>query len=361
MAYCLEAMLQSRHHMIKNYFLLFFRNFLRQKLFSFINLLGLTVSIVSTLLIYLYVRHEFSFDRFHKDSANIYRVNQTFIWGDDINAQFSSTGPGVATALKEELPEIKLMTSFHTPGNFIVSYITPKKDVISFEEDKILAADSNFFKMFNFPMIAGDPLTALNQANTLVMTEKVAKKYFGAENPIGKQVRLGGLTKDGEQNTFEVTGVVKDLPTNTYLNFDILLSMNSFPVIKRLYWSWIWTQLETYVLLDPKTDLKTTRAKLAIIPRKYAEETLRRTMNTSFDEYTKSGKKWELFLQPMTKIHLPDQFVLNRIGDSGNIKIVYSLIIAAFFIILLSCVNFMNLSTAQFTRRIKEASIRKIL
>src|SRR5882757_5944403 len=157
--------------MIKNYFLLFFRNLRRQKIFSFINLLGLTVSIASTLLIYLYVRNEFSYDRFHKDADRIYRVNQTFIWGESDNNQFASTGPGVANALKEELPELELITSIHTPGDFIISYTNDKNEVISFEESKILAADSNFFKMFSYPFIQGQPETALLQANTIVMTE----------------------------------------------------------------------------------------------------------------------------------------------------------------------------------------------
>ncbi len=347
--------------MLRYYFLLFFRNLKRQKLFSFINLLGLTVSIASTLLIYLYVRNEFSYDRFHNHAERIYRVNQTFIWGEGSDQQFSSTGPGVAYAINEELPEVELLTSIHTPGNFIISYTNKKNEVVTFEEDKILAGDSNFFSMFNFPFLKGDPNTALLQANTLVMSESTAKKYFGDEDPVGKMVRLGGLGGGAEQKTYEVTGVVKNTPDNSYIEFDVLLSMNSFPVIKRVYWSWIWTQLETYVRFRENTNIANVNAKLTEIPRKYAEQTLQRIMNTTFDDYIKSGKKWELFLQPMTSIHLPDSIVLNRLNDSGNIKIIYSLIGAGIFIVLLSCINFMNLSTAQFTRRIKEASVRKIL
>src|SRR5687767_12186604 len=114
--------------MIRHYLLHFVRNLQRQKLFSFINLLGLTISIACTLLIYLYVRHEFSFDRFHRNAARIYRINQTFIWGENSDNQFASTGPGVAYAVKSEVPEVELITSIHTPGNFIISYITASKE-----------------------------------------------------------------------------------------------------------------------------------------------------------------------------------------------------------------------------------------
>lgn len=344
--------------MLRNYFILFIRNLKRQRLFSIINLLGLTISITSTLLIYLYVRNEMSYDRFHKDADRIYRVNQTFIWGEGDNNQFASTGPGVANAIKEELPEVELITSIHTPGNFMISYADEKNNVTSFEESRIMAADSNFFSMFTFPFLYGTPSTALYHANTLVMTESTAKKYFGDINPVGKMVRL--VTGDVDQ-TFEVTGVLKDLPENSYLDFNVALSMKSFPRVEKLYWSWVWTQLETYVKFVPNTDIENTRKKLAEIPKNHVGETLRLAMGTTYEEYIKSGKKWELFLQPLTGIHLPSGIVYNRLNDAGNIQIIYSLIGAAIFIVLLSCVNFMNLSTAQFTRRIREASIRKIM
>ena len=344
--------------MLKNALLLFARNLRRQKLFSTINLLGLTVSISSALLIYLYVRHEFSYDRFHPHADRIYRVNQTFIWGERDDHQFGSTGPGVATALREELAEAELVTSIHTPGNFFISYTKPSGEVITFEEDKILAADTNFFKMFHFPLMNGSVASALKQANTLVLTESTAKKYFGDEDPMGKLLRLG--TAENQQ-TYEITGIVRDTPENSYIEFNAVLSMSSFPTVERLHWSWVWTQLETFVRFSENTDIENTKAKMAVIPRKYAEETLKRIMIVSYDEYIKSGKKWELFLQPMLDIHLPNQIVYNRLNESGNKKIVYSMIGIAVFILLLSCVNFMNLSTAQFTRRVKEASIRKIL
>ncbi len=357
LAYPLTIVAKSQA-MFRNYVVLFVRNLIRQRLFSTINLLGLTVSIASTLLIYLYVRHEFSFDRFHKKADRIYRVNQTFIWGEGDNHQFASTGPGVAYALKAELPEVELITSIHTPGNYTIAYTHPDRTISTFEEEKLLAADSNFFNLFDFPFIKGTAEGSLNLANSMVMTESTARKYFGTEEPIGKLIRL---TNGAGEQTYEVTAVIKDTPDNTYLRFDGLLSMSSFPVVKQRYWSWVWTQLETYVLLEPGTDLNNTRAKLEKIPAKFAEETLQRVMNTTYEDYVKSGKKWELFLQPLSGIHLPSEVVYNRLSNSGNLTVIYSLMGAAIFIVLLSCINFMNLSTAQFTRRIKEASIRKIM
>jgi putative ABC transport system permease protein len=345
--------------MIRNFILLFFRNLRRQKLFSAINLLGLTVSIASTLLIYMYVQHEFSYDNFHHNSNRLYRVNQTFIWSENTNAQFSRTGPGVAHALNEELPEVEMTTSLHTPGNFIISYSAPGKDVVAFEEERVFAADSNFFRVLNFPMIKGDPSSAFRQANNIVMTESTAKKYFGDEDPVGKLVQLGN-PNDANKKTYEVTGVVKDTPSNSTIEFDVLLSSNAFNVAK-CYWSWVWTQLETFVLFRENTDMAKVHLKLGAIPRKRAEETLRAVMNTSYDEYIKSGKRWDLYLQPINTLHLPEEGVVGSFPDTGNVKIIYSLIGAAIFIVLLSCVNFMNLSAAQFTRRIKEASVRKIM
>lgn len=346
--------------MAKNYIILFFRNLQRQKVFSIINLLGLTVSLASTMIIYLYVAHEYSYDNFHPHSERLYRVNQTFIWSEDHTSQFSRTGPGVAHALKEELPEVELVSSFHTPGNFIITYSTPTAEVVSFEETNVLAADSNFFEVFNFPLIQGDASSALRQANTLVMTRSTAAKYFHDENPVGKLVRLGGL-KGGEGETYEVTGVIEDVPENSTIKFDILLSTRSFPAIERKHWSWVWTQLETFVRLKPDADINLVRKKLQSIPRKRGEESIKAAMGQTYDEYIRSGKKWELFFQPITSLHLPEEPVIGSFSDVGNPKIIYSFIGAAVFIILLSCINFMNLSTAQFTRRIKEASIRKIL
>lgn len=349
--------------MIKNYFLLFVRNMKRQKSFSVINLVGLTAGMVSTLLIYLYVQHEMSYDRFHKNAENIYRVNQTFIWGDHDENQFASLGPGVAYSILADVPEAKEVTRIHPPGDFLVVNAENKNDIRTFDQKNILAVDSSFFKVFTFPLLKGNEATALQKPASVILTENAAIKYFGTTNALGKLLQFSHVNPSEGEVKFacEVTGIAKNVPHNSYIKFEMLLSMNTFPQIMHSNDKWLWTMFETFVLLDEHTSAAALQAKLNPLPRKYAGPWLERAMNQTFDDYLKSGKKWELFVQPFTSVRLYSSHVYNRLNEVGNIKIVYVLIGVMTFIVLLSCINFMNLSTAQYTRRIKESSLRKIL
>jgi putative ABC transport system permease protein len=342
--------------MLENFVLHFFRNLLRQKLFAIVNLLGLTAGIASTLVIYLYVRSDFSHDLFHENARRIYRVNQSNTWNASDERQVARTGPGVGQALSAELPEIESVARIHTAGNLVVTNTKPSGETVSYDEENVLAADSNFFTVFSFRLLKGNAKTCLKQPHTVILTETYARKYFGNVVPIGKLLQVG-TGKDAR--TFEVTAVVKDIPYDSYINFGILMSMASFP--KASGPSWLWTQLETFVLLDKNADVEEVRGKLQAIPRQYAESSLQSAMNISFDDYLKTGKSWNLYLQPLTEIHLHSDNVIGNSNIVRDIKIVYTLVGAAAFIILLSCVNFINLSTAQFTKRIKDASIRKVL
>lgn len=343
--------------MLKYSLLLFLRNIKRQKLFSFINLLGLTVSIVSTMLLYLYVRHEFSYDRFHQNADRIYRINQTFIWGENDPNQFASLGPGVAYAILSDVPEAKEVVRVHPPGDFLVTNTENQNDIKAFDQQGILAVDSNFFKVFTFPLIKGNEATALIEPASIVLTEETALKYFGTTDALGK------LLLFGSKRPFpcKVTGIIKDVPSHSYIDFDILMSMGTFPRVANSNEQWFWTMFETFVLLDEHARPETLQAKLNVLPRKYGGPWLERATGQTFDDYLKSGKTWELFVQPFTSIRLHSSNVYNRLNDVGNIKIVYVLIGVMVFIVLLSCINFMNLTTAQYMRRIKESSLRKIL
>ncbi|HLZ17570.1 MAG TPA: ABC transporter permease, partial [Cyclobacteriaceae bacterium] len=294
----------------------------------------------------------------HVNADRIYRVNQTFIWGEGNHNQFSSTGPGVSFALAAEIPEVEQIVRVHTPGDFLMSYTNAGKEIKSFDQGNVLAADSNFLQVFTFPLLKGNPQTALRYPQTMIMTESAAKKYFGDEDPLGKMLRVG---EGDKQQNFEVTGIVKDIPDNSYIKFDVMLSMTSLPVVKRMSWSWIWTQVETFMLLKPGFSEDQVRARLTNIPRTHAAPSVKAAMNMTFDEYIKSGREWNLYLQKMSDIHLPKVLVYNRLNDAGNIKIVYALIAAGVVMVLLSCINFMNLSTSQYVRKAKETSLRKIL
>lgn len=344
--------------MLRHQFILFFRHFQRQRLFGLINILGLSAGVCGSLLIYLYVSHELSYDTFHEKGGRLYRVNQTFIWGEDPDQLFSSTGPGVLYALQEELPELEAITRVHTPGSQHVQVLDQGGERRWYEEAKVLAADSNFFDLFTFAMKAGNPETALQQPRSVVLTRSTALKYFGQEDPLGKVLQVGVAPK---VQAYQVTGVLEDLPTNSYLQFDLLFSMNSFPQVKARNRTWIWTGFVTFALLKESASIESVREKLKSIPRNHVEETLKQVMGMSFDEYIARGKKWELRFQPFLDIRLHSSDIHNRLNETTDAKTVYALIGAAIFILLLSCVNFVNLSMAQYLKQSKAVGIRKIL
>lgn len=342
--------------MLKHYFAQFFRSLKRNKLFSAINILGLSAGICTSMLIYLYVDYQTSFDNFHENGDNIFRVNQTFIWSDQVDEQFGSTGPGVMFSVTEELPEIKQGTRLLKLG-YLVSHQNEQGQKQSFQEPNIVAVDSNFFDMFSFQIIRGNEKDLLTNPKNILITETISSKYFGDQNPMGKVLELEFANK---KTSYQVAGLIADPPKNTSIEFDMLLPMNSVENVKKYNWSWFWTGFVTYVELYPETNLAHVREKLQEIPPKHAGNTLQRIMNMSFEEYTKDGKKWEIFLQPLSDIHLNTN-VLNRISSPVNISTVYAYAMAAFFIILLSCINFTNLTTTQHIKRAKFSGIKKLL
>lgn len=337
-------------------FKLFFRSLKRNKLFSLINILGLTLGFYSSILIYMYVQNELSYDTFHENGDRIYRVNQTFIWGEDNPNLFSSTGPGVGYAILEDIPEATEVVRVHEPNLMPVRFKDGDEEKF-FNDEYVLAADSNFFEVFSYPLLSGDPSSAFNEPNTMILSEETAKRFFGNSDPIGRLVDLGG----GEiRKTYKVTGVAKEIDHNTYIDFDILISMGSIDRVERSNWSWMWTTFETFILLDENADPKTVQAKLDKLPKKHAIQTLR-VMGYTYDEYIAAGKEWNLYLQPFQDIYLYSKGIYNRIGVVGDATIVAALIGSAIFLLILSCINFINLSTAQFTNKAQDVALRKVL
>ena len=233
--------------MIKNYLKIALRNFVKERFYGLINVLGLSIGVASSLVIMLYVAHDLSYDDFHPDVDRTYRVNQTLIWSPGGGIMSSTTLP-LAGLLASEYPEVESALRINTPGNSIVRYEDDQYKHNYFE-NSILAADSNFFEFFDFKLKEGDPSVALKGLNKVVISSETAYKYFGDEPALGKMILFGS-----DRTPMEVTGVTEVQPTNSHFHFDFLLSMYSNPNIKRFEWSWIWTQVVTYVKLRPGAD-----------------------------------------------------------------------------------------------------------
>jgi len=344
--------------MIKNYFLVAWRNMLRNKTSSFINVGGLSVGIAAALLILIFIQKELSYDRFHKDAGRIYQVvlngnmNGQEFWG-------GNTPPPVGAALTNNIPEIESYTRFYKANDIVVRYEEAGRSTF-FTEKNILAVDSNFLQLFGFKILEGDPATALMKPGSVVITEDVAKKYFGDEKAIGKI-----LSMREDKQPFTVTAVLENIPSSSSIQFDFLTPVADFPAVKRFSWSWVWRLMVCYVKLKPnvptdKEAIQKLEAKFPAVIRVQAANGFRR-IGKPFDEFVKSGGKWDFHLMPLTDVHLRSSTVnMPWLNHISNIKYIYIFGSVALFIVLLACVNFMNLSTARAANRLKEVGIRKV-
>ena len=344
--------------MFRNLIKVAFRNIRKEKFFSLLNIAGLAVGTCCVLFISLYIADERSFDKFHENADRIYRINQTFIWGDDDNL-FGSTGPNVAEAVRTEIPEFEEVTRVHTPGSRAISY-EKRVPYVVFEEEGLFAVDENFLRVFTFPLISGDKKTAFKEPFSIALTESTAQKYFGNENAIGELLMVG----EGENKTaYTVTAVMQDVPTNSHIDFDVLISMKSIPRVEKDGWSWIWTTFVTFGLLDENADPENIQLaqRLEQTPRKHAGASLQRLQKMTFEEWEADGKEWKLYHQPLLDIHLYSSDVYSRLNQTGDIKMVYIFGTIGLLIFLMCLINFINLTTARSFGRAKEIGIRKVV
>ena len=344
--------------MIKNYLITGWRNMLRNKTSSFINVSGLSIGIACALLIVIYIRNELNYDKFHKDADRIYHV----VLNGNFNGQEFWNGniaPPVGAALTNNVPEIESYTRFYKPNDIVVRYEGTGRSEF-FTEKNILAVDSNFLQFFGFKILEGDASTALMKPGSVVITESIAKKYFGNEKAMGKT-----LSMRQDKQPFVVTAVLKDVPSSSSLQFDMLTPVADFPQVKRFNWSWIWRLMVCYVKLKPNVPIDAAsvqriEAKFPAVVRVQAANGFRR-IGKPFDEFIKSGGKWDFHLKPLTDVHLRSADInMPWLSHISNIKYIYIFGSIALFIILLACVNFMNLSTARAANRSKEVGIRKV-
>lgn len=335
--------------MIKNYFKIAIRNLWKNKVFSAINIVGLATGLCCFLLITIYVLDELNYDRYNKNAEHIYRINSDVKFGGG-ELHSSQTSDMMGSLLKKDYPEIEEYTRIYTNnGNKLV-----KKGTEFINEANVPHVDSTFFFIFTLPAIVGDTKTALNEPNTVVLTESTARKYFGTTDVLGKTIE----TNDKGRTVYKVTAVIKDIPQNSHFHFDFLFSMKNV--------NYQWGQLtshnfNTYLLLKPGTDYKDLQKKFSVYIDKYVLPEAKQYMQiSSMEDFKKAGNKLEYSMMPLTRLHLYSDYSY-ELSAPGSIRYVYIFSAVSLLILLIACINFTNLTTAHSANRAKEVGIRKVL
>jgi putative ABC transport system permease protein len=332
--------------MIKNYLKTALRNLRKNKGFTLINVFGLALGLATCLLIVFYVSDELSYDRYNVNADRIYRVNTDIKFGGT-EGSYAVSAAVAAGALKTDFPEIEAVTRFRNRGGNMV-----RKGNQNIQEDRMIYADSTLFKVFTLPMINGDPATALTTPHSVVITEKTARKYFDQTDAVGKTLIFN------DSIPYKVTGVIRDIPAQSHFSFDFFLAMTSIDESRED--SWFANNFNTYILLRPGADPEKLKSKFAVFLRQHAGPQLQSVLHIDFDALEKSGNYYRFSLIPLTKIHLQSNSVA-ELGANGSMSYVYIFSAIALFVLLIACVNFMNLSTARSANRAREVGVRKVL
>ncbi|HEX2848020.1 MAG TPA: ABC transporter permease [Chitinophagaceae bacterium] len=318
--------------MLKNFFKVAWRNMLRSKGFTLINITGLIVGMASAILILLWIQNEVSYDQFHEKKDRIYEAWNRASFSGELNC-WNTTPKVLARTLEKDLPEVEAAVRVDWGSNFLFS-IGDKRITVQGS-----MVDSNFLQVFSFPLLKGDPSQVLKDMHSIVLTEKLAKKLYGHEDPMGKVIKI-----DNKEN-FTVTGILKDLPNNTRFSFEYLMPWSYLRFTGEDDQYWGNNSTRTYVLLKPHASLASVNAKMKVFKPKYDPE----------------DPKWEMFLYPLSRWHLYSNFTNGKEDGSGRITFVRLFAIVAAFILLIACINFMNLGTARSEKRAKEVGIRKVV
>ncbi|MCW3986971.1 MAG: ABC transporter permease, partial [Candidatus Bathyarchaeota archaeon] len=321
--------------MLKNYWKIALRNFQRHKGYSFINIAGFAIGMACCLIILIYVRHELSYDKYHKDVERIYRIAIDIRHQTD-NRVFALISPTVAPALKADFPQVEYAARSITTSSRLV-----KKEERLYYEDRFMYADQELFDIFTIPFIQGNPGEALIRPLTLVISERMAQKYFGNSYPIGETLEIN-------QRKYEITGVVANSPENTHMKYDLIASLETLKDWSEMT-NWYSTMFYTYLKLRPNVNVEELSRKVSRIADKYVGERL-----------SNRGTTYHYFLQPISSIHLHSH-LRYEIEPPGNPVYVYIFSFVGLFILLIACLNFMNLSTARAANRAKEVGLRKVV
>jgi putative ABC transport system permease protein len=334
--------------MLKSYFLIAWRGLKKNRVFSVINIAGLAIGLGVCLLIALYVANELSYDRFNEKADRIYRLDADIRMGDMFYNNWDSPPP-VGPVLATDCPDIESVVRIDC---YVTKMLVRNGDQ-TIQEDHAAWADSTLFAIFTMPLLAGDPKTALVEPNSMVISEKMAKKYFGSvADAIGRSM----LTDNSL--TFKITGVYRDMPVASHLHFDFIrsFSTNSWSRMKE----WLNNGVATYVLLRPGVTKAMLERDLRGMVLKYIQPDLEGSIHASIADLEKKGGHFRYVPMELTKIHLYSDLT-TELEPSGNVQYVYIFIAAGVLILLLACVNFMNLSTSRSAGRAREVGVRKVL
>ena len=340
--------------MIRNYLKVTFRNLLKHKSFTLINILGLAIGMAVFLLISQYVVFEHSYEHFLPETNNIYRLKLERYLNDELQIASAENFPGAGPALKTELPEVLDYARLYNLGyknNVIITNQDAQPEPIAFKHRRFLYADSSFLSLMGYELVQGDAATALAKPFTTVISEEYAEKYFGKDNPIGKNLRM--QDDDFNDELVEVKGVFKNLPPNTHLKFDVLFSYTSLysrfeRAPARYNQSWQRKDMYTFLKLKEGTDPIALEAKFPVIVDKYSPE------------LKGQNRKDVLSLQPLTAIHLTSDLA-EEAEPNGDARIVFFMGLIGIFVLIIAWINYVNLSTARAIERAREVGVRKVV
>ena len=322
--------------MLTNYLKTAWRNITKNKFFSAINIFGLSIALACCILMYLFIQNELSYDRFHQHASYIYRLT-SIGEGTSGRVHLAVTPAPWAPTMKKDFPDIQHYVRILKDEKSSVG----EKNKTRFNETRLIYGDSTFFDVFSFPLETGDPHLALKAPNSIVLTASAAKKYFGESNPIGKTLEINSF---GRTFDVQVTAIVKSVPSNSHLQFNALVSLQTLGDLSNM---WSFHMFHSYLLLNSNTSANSLEKKFADFTSKYIANN------------PQADGKHDIFLQPLTDIHLRSQMI-GELEANGDITYVYVFTGIAMFILLIACFNFTNLSTARSLTRAKEVGLRKV-